>query len=274
MYKSYILSAGLLLTSFAAQAQSPAVATFEDLGLAPESIWDGSDESAMFQSGDFLFINNYVDWGGYASWDGFAYSTMTSTQYASLDDQYNSCVGSGVNGSATYAVAYYSAYMGTEPTVMEAEGNTFTPTGCYITNNAYAYLSMLNGDAYSKQFDATDWFLLTATGYLDGEATAQAEFYLAKDGTIVNDWQWFDLSALGAVDEIHFTLSSSDTGAWGMNTPAYFCMDNFGDSHAITNITAPLIPSSVNHSYNLLGQPTTQSDGLVIRDGKIRFTRK
>lgn len=272
MKKFYLFAAGIMMTSLAV-AQSPAVATFEDLGLAPESVWDGSDESAMFQSGDFIFVNNYVDWGGYASWDGFAYASMTSTQYASLDDQYNSCVGSGVVGSQTYAVAYYSAYMGTEPTIMEANGNAFTPTGCYVTNNAYAYLSMLNGDAYCKQFDDTDWFLLTATGYLAGEASAQAEFYLAKEGVIVDDWQWFDLSALGTVDEIHFTLSSSDTGAWGMNTPAYYCMDNFGETHNTTSITSPRASSSVNHSYNLLGQPTSQSAGFVIRDGQIRFAK-
>lgn len=272
MKKIYLFAAGIMMTSLAV-AQSPAVATFEDLDLAPESVWDGSDESAMFQSGDFLFINNYTDWGGYASWDGFAYSTMTSTVYASLDDQYNSCVGSGVDGSQTYAVAYYSAYMGTEPTLIESNGNAFTPTGCYVTNNAYAYLSMLNGDAYSKQFDDTDWFLLTATGYLDGEATAQAEFYLAKDGNIVNDWQWFDLSTLGTVDEIHFTLSSSDTGAWGMNTPAYFCMDNFGQTQNATDIATLHAPSSVNRTYNLLGQPTSQSAAFVIRDGKVCITK-
>lgn len=271
--KTLLLSAGLILTCLAAEAQSPAVATFEDLNLPAESVWDGSDESMMFQSGDFIFVNNYVDWGGYSSWDGFAYSSMTSTQYASLDDQYNSCVGSGVAGSQTYAVAYYSAYMGTEPTLLEADGEDFLPTGCYVTNSAYAYESMLHGDAYSKQFDESDWFLLTATGYLEGQATAQTSFYLASEGNIVNDWQWFDLSVLGMVDEIHFTLSSSDTGAWGMNTPAYFCMDNFGGNPGTTSITSPLATSSVNRTYNLQGQPAHQNSGLLISGGKLNFIK-
>ena len=266
VFYTLALSALFSLTANAQQA-----ATFEDLNLASESFWDGSDLSAAFQSGDYLFVNNYTDWGGYASWDGFAYSSMTSTQYTSLDDQYNSCVGSGANGSQTYAVAYYSAYMGTEPTLMEATGKAFTPTGCYVTNAAYAYQSMLNGDAYSKKFDETDWFLLTATGYLDGTATGQASFYLATDGIIVSDWQWFDLSALGTVDEIHFTLSSSDTGAWGMNTPAYFCMDNFGEDRNATVIATLKAASSVNRSYNLLGQPA--SSGLIVNEGKVRLLR-
>ena len=30
------------------------------------------------------------------------------------------------------------------------------------------------------------------------------------------------------MSKLGFELSSSDTGEWGMNTPAYFCFDNFG----------------------------------------------
>jgi hypothetical protein len=41
----------------------------------------------------------------------------------------------------------------------------------------------------------------------------------------VDHWQWFDLSKLGEVASVKFTLSSSDVGQWGMNTPAYFCLD-------------------------------------------------
>ena len=32
---------------------------------------------------------------------------------------------------------------------------------------------------------------------------------------------------MGVVDSLTFELSSSDIGAYGMNTPAYFCMDDF-----------------------------------------------
>ena len=227
-----LLSLAAMAIVCASQAQS--VATFEDLALPAESYWDGSDLSGCFTSGGYLFVNNFTDWGGYTSWDGFAYSNTTSTQYLSLDDQYNSCVGQGAGGSATYGVVYYSSYMGTEPTVIAADAAPFDAKGCYVTNAAYAYTSMLNGDAYAKQFDASDWFLITATGYLDKAVTGTAEFYLAQGGLIVNDWLYFDLHALGQVDEIHFTLSSSDTGVWGMNTPAYFCLDNFGVEDAVS----------------------------------------
>jgi len=48
---------------------------------------------------------------------------------------------------------------------------------------------------------------------------------------IVNSWKYVDLSTLGGVDTYEFDLSSSDTGAFGMNTPAYFCMDQFSFNH-------------------------------------------
>ena len=266
MKKSFTLCLMAACVFNCVMAQSPEVATFEDLNAQAETYWDGSDESAMFTSGGYTFINNYVDWGGYGSWDGFAYAAMSAKTYAALDDQYNCCVGAGVNGSQTYGVAYYSAYMGTEPTVIANEASAFVATGCYVTNNAYAYTSMLEGDAYAKKFEAEDWFLLTATGYLNDEVTGTAEFYLAKDGTIVDSWQYFDLSALGTVDEIHFTLSSSDSGQWGMNTPAYFCVDDFGAENNAVGIKR--IKAEQTQSYDLFGRQTRSTTGWLIKGQK------
>ena len=248
-------------------AQSPEVATFEDLNIEAENYWDGSDESAMFASGGYTFVNNYVDWGGYGSWDGFAYASMTAKTYASLADQYNCIMGAGVNGSQTYGVAYYSAFMGTEPTIIANDASVFAAKGCYVTNSAYAYWSMKEGDDYTKKFDESDWFVITATGYLNGEAGNSAEFYLAKDGVIVDSWQYFDLSALGQVDEIHFTLSSSDNGQWGMNTPAYFCMDDFGAENNLVGIKSVEIPSE--QGYDLYGRRVNGSLGWQIIGGSI-----
>ena len=67
------------------------------------------------------------------------------------------------------------------------------------------------------------------------KTTGTKDFYLAdcrsEDSTdwyILNTWAYMDLSPLGAVRQIRFTLSSSDTGTYGMSTPAYFCYDNLG----------------------------------------------
>jgi len=69
----------------------------------------------------------------------------------------------------------------------------------------------------------------------------------------VKDWEWVDLSGLGLVDMIEFSLSSSDTGAYGMNTPAYFFIDNFNDEiTAINSLTA-------NASFKVYPNPFVSS---------------
>ena len=78
-----------------------------------------------------------------------------------------------------------------------------------------------------------DYFKLLVWGMAKGEATDSVEFYLADyrfdnaaEDYIIKTWQWVDLGSLGKVDSLMFGLESSDNGDWGMNTPAYFCLDN------------------------------------------------
>ena len=74
---------------------------------------------------------------------------------------------------------------------------------------------------------------LTATGYSGGEATASAEIMLASNLKQVTDgrdstmytWTKLDLSALGNVDYIDFTLSFSDGNQ--TTIPQAFCLDDF-----------------------------------------------
>ncbi|MFH1719547.1 MAG: DUF4465 domain-containing protein, partial [Planctomycetota bacterium] len=140
----------------------------------------------------------------------------------------------GQGGSANYAVCYVG--WGLPPTI-----TLDTPQvvgGLYVTNGNYAYYSMLNGDAFSKKFggnsgDDPDWFMLTITGKdVDGVVSGTADFYLADyraaesaDDYIVDTWRYVDLTSLGKVKNLEFTLSSSDVGDWGMNTPASFALD-------------------------------------------------
>ena len=111
--------------------------------------------------------------------------------------------------------------------------------GLYITNASYAYYSMKDGDDFSKKFggasgDDPDYFKVFVEGVdASGNTTGTVEFYLAdfrsedsSNDYIVKDWTWLDLSSLGAVKAINFSLESSDMGMWGMNTPAYFCVDD------------------------------------------------
>ena len=146
--------------------------------------------------------------------------------------KFKNIVGGGYNNSDNYGVAYAASYYG--PCEITLLSDPVVVPGFYITNSSYAYSSMTCGDSFAKKFEKGDWFKLTITGYdEDNEVTGTKEYYLAdlrdpKKAYIINDWRYVDLSGLGEVSKIGFELSSSDNGDYGMNTPAYFCFDNFG----------------------------------------------
>ena len=209
------------------------IADFEDLSLDANSYWNGSDGSGGFFSGG-AYLDNYYDdsWGEY--WDGFAYSNMTDTSASGWTAQYNAITGGGQGGSANYAVGYVGWV---EPP--SATFNAAAIDGLYVSNNNYAYYSMLEGDAFAKKFGGADgndpdWFLLTITAKdADGISTGTVEFYLADfrfedngQDYIVDSWQYVDISSLGMLSRLEFSLTSSDVGPWGMNTPACFVLDS------------------------------------------------
>ncbi len=224
MKKLFLLLFGLLVFTGAASAQT---IDFEDLTLDSESFWNGSDGSGGFQSG-FAFFSNTFD-EEYGSWSGFAYSNRTDTEAREYvfsvgpedGGDFNAITGEGHNGSEIYSVAYAS---GKATITLDNEREI---TGAYFTNNNIAYYVMLEGNDFSDPFDENDWLEVTVTGFdAEEEETGDLVFYLAQDGEILDEWKWVDFSILGAVKKIEFTMDSSDTGEFGMNTPAYFCMDS------------------------------------------------
>jgi len=234
--RKILLSMTFALISFVVlNTQAQVVSNFENLNLPLDTFWNGSDLSGGFSSGNAIFSNTYD--ATYYSWGGFAYSSKTDTLTPGWGNMYSSISGSG-NNSATYAVAYVSAYTGA--TSIKLTGNSVGKQvgGFYVNNNTYAYLSMRDGDAYSKKFGGTsgndsDWFMLTVTGYFQGNMTDTVNFFLAdfrsadnSQDYIIKDWTMVNLLKLGSIDSLSFALSSSDNGTYGMNTPAYFCMDD------------------------------------------------
>ncbi len=219
-----------LLSALAPVGAQAWTVDFEDLTLAPET----AHYDSPFVSRGASFSNSFTDWGGgWWSWSGFAYSNRSDTTTPGYLNQFSAITGAGVGGGGIYCVAYAQ---GEDAVVTLPSGSL--PIGVFVTNTTYAYLSMLRGDAFAKKFGGPDggdpdWFKLTATGYSGSSLTGTAEIYLADfrfdDPSldyVLSDWTWFDLSPLGRADTVVFRLSSSDVGAWGMNTPAYFALDN------------------------------------------------
>jgi len=247
MKKLAVILVILSITVFTS-ANAADISDLENLSLQPESYWNGSKLEGSYSATDVFTtdgasFNNYYDYNadwGLSSWSGFAYSNKTDTVAEQFSGEYNAIAGGGQNASDNYAVGYCNAYGAGQPAIMFETPQTMT--GAYFTNTNWAYYSMLNGDQFAKKFEAGDWFKLTITGKDEaGTETGSVEFLLADGTTIVNTWTFVDLSTLSpqgtTVKTLEFALTSSDSGAWGMNTPAYFAMDTLNTSGDLENLT-------------------------------------
>ncbi len=260
----------------------PDVATFEDVTLNADGVWQAPQEGDnTFISGGWSFTNHYSEY----FWGGFTVSNHTDLTQSGMDAQYTAAAGGGYDGSAQYATAYA---MGSPTVVSTANGSMHTVSGCYVTNNVWAYQNMLEGDYTATPFGGStgndpDWFKLTATGKnTNGQTVGTVNFYLAdyrfdnhENDYILNTWEWFDLSLLGPVASISFSLSSSKNNAYGMVTPAYFCMDDFNGigpetpdqppfiAHPVADVVFDLFPQSIEVDLNGVASDPDNDDNAI-----------
>ena len=241
------LIAGLAVPGLLVSASAgAAVSTFDDLTLAPESYFF-PETTTTFTSGGAGFNHHFDDIGfPGCCWSGWTYSNQTDNTTAGFSNQYAAVTGGGVDGSANYGLAFLGV-----PTVTFAAPSVVS--GAWFTNTTYAALSMRDGDSFAKKFggatgDDPDYLRLTIVGKdAGGVTTGSVDFYLADFGFadnsrdyIVRDWRFVDLSSLGVVSTLAFGLASSDSGAFGINTPGYFAMDSLA-ANAVPEPATPLL---------------------------------
>lgn len=231
----------LLLLSVATSmmlANAQTTVDLESFSLASESYWDGKyGTPGSFIMDDAVFQNNYdFDYDYWSA--GFAVSNITDDTQTGYGGLYIAQPFIGNTSSANYTIGQRDA----EITFIEVK----SIQSVYISNNVYAYTSMRDGDSFAKQFggssgDDPDWFLLTIEGFdLADNSVGTVEFYLADyrfsdnlQDYIVDAWTLVDLSSLGNVKKLKFSLTSSDVGSFGMNTPAFFALDDLTYSNAV-----------------------------------------
>ena len=218
-----------------AQFQHPRVySTFESLKLSgTDTFNNGADGKGGFIHHGRFFNNVYdANWG---SWSGWSLSNSTNDSTSGYMNQYSSITGGGLSNTPHYMVGTTGASI-----VLDEA----TPiSGAYFTNSTYAYMDMKDGSSFSKKFGGAsgteaDSFVLIIRSFLNGNPVDTVEFYLADyrfvsstEDYIVDDWTYVDFNDDPAsditIDSISFDFMSSDNGQWGMNTPAFFCMDDF-----------------------------------------------
>lgn len=284
MIRSLPMAAMALSMALLGRVSVADVVDFEDLSLAPNSYWNGPDTSGVtepdpyggslpvyvgsFQSRGASFVNRYN--ANYGNWNGFAYSNVNNPTTAGYENQFAAVTGTGHGGSGNYAIGtgYHDlaendtgneafdpsnpAHMNNLPFVDLPQGKPFE--GTYITNNAYAYFAMKDGDLYSgEKFGGADgnredWLLLTVFGTdaMGRWLGNRVDFYLADFrfannalDYIVKDWTYLDLTPLQDASRIVFNISGSRAPSgpneYGLATPAYFAMDDL----VVTSVPEP-----------------------------------
>lgn len=284
------------------------VATFEEEPLSSEEPYN---QKAPFGSGSFAFSNSYnAEWN---SWSGFALAASADTTYTGnfQTQQYNNVIGGGqeLEGkSKQYVVAYCP---GDNPqwgsynpvvTVMPGSDRKVQLEGVYLTNTAWVKSFATRGDKNFGRpaFEEGSFFIVTITADNGKKVEVPLIDYRNKKREVVNDWKWVDLSSLGEVKTLKFSILSSDSYA-----PSYFAMDNLHikqdasakpakeqivlEVMATTETTAQVrwqaLPTQVSYtvSYRPVGadasatqtmllDPTQQLRSLELRDGYVYTT--
>jgi hypothetical protein len=227
------------------------MATFEDLNLATESRWWGYDSPS--ESGDYFYsgsykFNNFLS-KEISTWGGFGYSNYMATDFSGnfMLEQFRSAAGHGVKGSKTYGVVYTMGFKNQVEVTNKPDGDIIT--GTFITNSAWVASVIKNGDSMAGDpFKTGDWYKVTATGYdASGTKTSTTDFYLAdyrsadpKEHKLHTDWAWWDLTSLGKVKKISFTVDGSRSNSYGLTIPAYFCIDNFNGPDKAPYVATPI----------------------------------
>ena len=269
---------------------NPSTLEFNDYGVWTGCYNDVDYTWLEFGEDNYEFLFSHLidgegaSWGGYY-WDGFTPAIGgDQTDYgvpgsgSSWTTSFGGCMAGGgcvINEDGTvsadpakpYMVAYYSSWAMEGPSnqvmFVDSRGNsTFTPVGVYVCNHPWPYYGCVHGDGSARAFGEGDYFELVAVGVSPdrSEKTTSIKLIEFADGELhaLNDWTFFDLSSLGEVTSVYFTLNSTDTGSYGMNTAAYFCMDKFQ-----VNTYLPTSVENVNADKQVAGVQYVNLSGMT-----------
>lgn len=210
--------------------------SFEDQTLNDKGFWCGEINDKGVDTGyGVTYPCTYKENGvtlnctyGVSYWTGYAISnrsetgfTMTDYTPAGMPDQFNSITGKAHSGKNFCIVQTYGETIDLDA----AEGAVVK--GFWYTNSSWVVDAILNGDGMSPgKFEKKDWFKCTVTGTKADKTTASVSFYLAENGTYVNNWKYVDLRTLGKVKSLSFSFDGTKRNDYGPTTPMYVCIDD------------------------------------------------
>ena len=214
-----------------AQPLNPATIEYDSLDVWTETYNEEDYETIDYQSMSF----SHAAWTDYNFWYGFTIAKCQDTTYAQMADQFHCVAGGGLAGKGTpYLLAYAAEGMSAEPPCQVFFDAAYTPKEVSFCIGSWALHNVTIGGA-GHTFAAGDSLVIEIQGLdenyevIDGK---KVTFFLAdyrsaneSDWKLNNGWEACDLSALGEVYGLSFTMKTSDVGDWGSNTALYFALD-------------------------------------------------
>lgn len=273
MKKIYFLAlSALIATTVSAQQITE---TFESFNLNGSQFINNSQPEQWFIGNQMKFSNDYNS--EFLYWTGFAISKVQDITTPGYDNMYASFTNGGEN-STNYGVFYSTGKIEFNSSVTLKEFS--------ITNTTYAALSMRDGDQYAKKFgsvnnsagvpDGTDGkdFLYVRVKFYDETNQAlnyEKDIYLADfrfdnnaEDYILDTWKKIEFNEPQLenklISSIEFSINSSDIGEFGMNTPAYFAIDNIKvevPTNAVNSIAMnafTIYPNPATNKINIIGE--------------------
>ena len=273
----------------------------------PSPIKDGFDyltmmgfDSGMVQTGK-VGIKSYITQGNmlmnfgwdttYKYWSGnwaLSYMHYNKVEESNMDKHlFSAITGTGArNSEKIFAIGQNNAKL----TSLNAK--MLGVMSMEITNSTYAYNSMKFGDAFAKTFKAADKdsLILVISTFMKGQKMESKRVVLADfrylDTTknfLLDTWQ--KVNFIQSNDSVTFEMVSSDNGTWGMNTPAFFAMDNLEVLYAagvektqVTRLNA--FPNPVKNILNFSTNATLKNidifnfEGQLVRKNSFEYGTK
>lgn len=261
----------LIIISISSILNGQLISDFENIAVPDNSYIKNSGSEGAFSSGAINLPNMYTDAGSFDFWEGWVISNVMDTLTPGFTNEGASWAGSG-NLSSNYAVCYSISAIVTIELMPDYQNSIIE--GMYVSNSSYAALAMRDGDAFAKKFGGEtgndpDYFYISIKKWLNGALSQDSlNFYLAdyrftdnSDDYILKDWTWLDLKNLGELDSLRIEFFSSDTGSFGINTPAYLCVDDI-------TVRLPLSASDEDINTNNVIYPNPTQDKLFIKGNR------
>lgn len=304
--KSFYLSLALFMAVGSVSAQSELGKDVILLDLSKSTtplsfdevngMWEGTydDDETEIESQVFSIVHgSYSEW---KTWWGFTASNSTDNLYQknTLTYQFSNMASGGIllNEDGTIKTNEFGAPVtGKEMPYLVAfpkaeitfnTGKSYEVVGAYFNLNSYTFYSILYGDGYARAFTEGDNLKLTVHGVDANENEKTVDILLASFSngglTASTGWKYVDLSDLGEVEEIFFTMSSTDSGEWGMNTPGYFCLDKLAvkEASGSSSVSKETLSGHVSLSYDRTNKNINlgKADFAAVYDstGKIVMT--